>query len=114
MHFTPTYLDVGFEEMLLAEQAGSGRYDDDYHRWLKEEGQFDQIDLIDQVQEYRQQTSAEYWDTVGAIESNLEEKYHSTTWIGDCAVESLSDWNHDRSHLLMVSFIVLEGKRPLK
>ncbi|HIA67178.1 TPA: hypothetical protein EYN98_14185 [Candidatus Poribacteria bacterium] len=105
MHFTPTYLDVGFEEMLLAEQAGSGRYDDDYHRWLKEEGQFDQIDLIDQVQEYRQQTSAEYWDTVGAIESNLEEKYHSTTWIGDCAVESLSDWNHDRSHLLMVSFI---------
>jgi arylsulfatase A-like enzyme len=31
MHFTPTYLDVGFEEMLLAEQDGPGRFDDDYH-----------------------------------------------------------------------------------
>lgn len=26
MHFTPTYADVGFEEMLLAEQNGPGRY----------------------------------------------------------------------------------------
>ena len=38
MHFTPTYLDVGFEEMFLAEQDGPGRHDDDYHRWLREEG----------------------------------------------------------------------------
>ncbi len=34
MHFTPTYSDVGFEEMELAEQNGPGRYDDDYHRYL--------------------------------------------------------------------------------
>jgi arylsulfatase len=29
MHFTPTYLDVGFESMVLAEQDGPGRCDDD-------------------------------------------------------------------------------------
>ncbi|HUT18297.1 MAG TPA: sulfatase-like hydrolase/transferase, partial [Anaerolineae bacterium] len=37
MHFTPAYLDVGFDRMQLAEQDGPGRYDDDYHRWLREE-----------------------------------------------------------------------------
>lgn len=30
MHFTPPYLDVGFDRMQLAEQDGPGRYDDDY------------------------------------------------------------------------------------
>ena len=34
MHYTPTYLDVGFQEMMLAEQDGPGRWDDDYHRYL--------------------------------------------------------------------------------
>ena len=43
MHFTPTYLDVGFQEMILAEQDGPGRYDDDYHRWLMAEGLCDRI-----------------------------------------------------------------------
>ena len=36
MHLTPTYADVGFDELMLAEQNGVGRYDDDYHRWLRE------------------------------------------------------------------------------
>ena len=36
MHFTPTYLDVGFDEMELAEQCGAGRWDDDYHRYLRD------------------------------------------------------------------------------
>lgn len=34
MHYRPTYLDVGFSEMELSEQAGAGRWDDDYHRDL--------------------------------------------------------------------------------
>ena len=34
MHFTPTYLDVGYDRLELAEQDGPGRYDDDYHREL--------------------------------------------------------------------------------
>ena len=87
MHFTPTYLDVGYDEMELSEQNGPGRLDDDYHRWLHAEGQHDEIDLVDQEQEYRNAASQEYWDTVGAIESNLTEEHHSTTWIGDRAVE---------------------------
>jgi len=38
MHFTPTYLDVGFDEMVLAEQDGPGRWDDDYRRYLMRRG----------------------------------------------------------------------------
>ena len=48
MHFTPTYLDVGFDEMLLAEQDGPGRWDDDYHRYLMRLGLVDRNDLEDQ------------------------------------------------------------------
>ena len=72
MHFTPTYLDVGFEKMMLAEQNGPGRYDDDYHRWLREEGVYDGVDLMDQEREYRKYATDEYWETVGALESDLE------------------------------------------
>ena len=104
MHFTPTYLDVGFDEMMLAEQNGPGRYDDDYHRWLMAEGLYDAIDLMDQEREFRQIAPPEYWETVGALQSNLDEAHHSTTWIGDRALEALQTW--DRSNnLLMVSFI---------
>ena len=104
MHFTPTYLDVGFAEMQLAEQNGPGRYADDYHRWLRDEGLYDQIDLLDQEREYRQHAPAQYWETVGAMESNLDEAHHSTTWIGDRGLEALQRWRGD-SNLLMVSFI---------
>lgn len=52
MHFTPTYLDVGFEELTLAEQDGGGRWDDDYHRDLMDNSLVDAIDLEDQRQEY--------------------------------------------------------------
>ncbi|HEU5317637.1 MAG TPA: sulfatase-like hydrolase/transferase, partial [Chloroflexota bacterium] len=48
MHFTPTYLDVGFEALELAEQNGPGRYEDDYHRELMEAGLVPATDLIDQ------------------------------------------------------------------
>jgi arylsulfatase A-like enzyme len=104
MHFTPTYLDVGFQEMLLAEQDGPGRYDDDYHRWLREEGLCDRVDLMDQVRAYRQQAPPVYWDTFGALRSDLDEAHHSTTWIGDRSVETIEQWEGG-GHLLMVGFI---------
>lgn len=104
MHLTPTYLDVGFQEMILAEQHGPGRYDDDYHRWLYEEGLYDRIDLMDQVKVFREKAEEEYWEKVGAMESNLDEAHHSTTWIGNQAVETLEGWEGN-GHLLMVSFI---------
>jgi len=104
MHFTPTYLDVGFDEMRLAEQDGEGRYDDDYHRWLREEGLCDRLDLMDQVREYRDAAPPEYWRAFGAIESDLDEAHHSTTWIGDRAVEAVDRWAGG-GNLLMVGFI---------
>jgi len=104
MHYTPTYLDVGFEEMELAEQVGPGRYDDDYHRYLKERGLIDRLDLMDQVKEYREQAPDEYWDCFGAVESDLDEEHYSTTWIGKKALESIEKWG-DTPNLLMVGFI---------
>lgn len=104
MHFTPTYLDVGFEKLVLAEQDGPGRYDDDYHRHLQEHGLVDAVDLMDQVQEYRQHAPREYWETFGAMTSDLPEEHHSTTWIADRAMEVLREWQGG-GNLLMVGFI---------
>ncbi|MBN1643088.1 MAG: sulfatase-like hydrolase/transferase [Anaerolineae bacterium] len=104
MHYTPTYLDVGFQEMLLAEQDGAGRYDDDYHRWLRDQGLCDGVDLLDQVHEYRRHAPRHYWDTFGALPSDLDEAHHSTTWIADRACKSLASWEGD-GNLLMVGFI---------
>jgi arylsulfatase A-like enzyme len=106
MHFTPTYLDVGFDELLLAEQDGPGRWDDDYHRYLMRHGLVDRNDLEDQlVNEYRKSARKEYWDTCGALVSNLPEQYHSTTWIADRAMEALQSWDGKGRRLLMVGFI---------
>ncbi|CAG7613834.1 sulfatase [Paenibacillus allorhizosphaerae] len=104
MHFTPTYLDVGFESMLLAEQNGDGRYEDDYHRYLREHELMDRIDLMDQVTEYRAKAPQQYWDTYGAMASDLPEAHHSTTWIGNQGLAALDEWG-EQNELLMVSFI---------
>ncbi len=104
MHFTPTYLDVGFEEMELAEQDGPGRMDDDYHRELRANDLMDAIDVIDQRREFRDRAPKEYWATCGAMVSDLPEKWHSTTWIGDRAVRTLEGWG-DGGNLLMAGFI---------
>lgn len=104
MHYTPTYLDVGFERMLLAEQHGPGRHDDDYHRYLRDLGLADRADLTDQVREYRGQAPPEYWECFGAMPSDLPEEHHSTTWIADRALEALDPWTGG-GNLLMVGFI---------
>jgi len=104
MHFTPTYLDVGFDEMHLAEQNGSGRWDDDYHCDLMKLGLVDKNDLIDQRQEKRKKAGKEYWDTFGALPSNLPEEHHSTTWIADHAVSELKKWGNS-GNMMMAGFI---------
>ncbi len=105
MHFAPTYLDVGFSEMELAEQDGPGRWDDDYHRYLRRLGLVDANDLEDQRAEYRRHARRSYWENVGALPSNLDEAHYSTTWIGDRAVETLEKWDRHSPALLMVGFI---------
>lgn len=104
MHLTPTYLDVGFETMVLAEQNGRGRFEDDYHRALREKHRIDHTDLVDQVKEYRDQAPASYWDSFGSGESDLPEVDSSTSWIGERALDSIGAWG-DEANLLMVSFI---------
>ena len=106
MHLTPTYADVGFRRMILAEQDGPGRHDDDYHRYLRERGLWDENDLMDQVEEFRRAAPREYYETCGAIVSNLSEEHHSTTWIGDRAVDEISRWRQEEHpQLLLASFI---------
>lgn len=104
MHFTPTYLDLGFEEMALSEQNGPGRWDDDYHRQLRAHDLVDYNDLEDQEREFRADARPEYWEHFGALPSNLPREWHSTTWIGDRAVETLDEWGPSR-RLLMAGFI---------
>jgi arylsulfatase A-like enzyme len=104
MHFTPTYLDVGFEDMCLSEQNGPGRYDDDYHRWLMAEGLCPGVDFMDQEREFRSNATREYWDNVGAMESDLDEEHHSTTWVAERAIERLETWQGG-GNLLMVGFV---------
>jgi arylsulfatase A-like enzyme len=105
MHFTPTYLDVGYQRMILAEQHGPGRYDDDYHRDLRAAGLADVVDLTDQELTVRPDAPPAYWDSFGTGTSNLPDEWHSTTWIGDRAVEEIRGWAPDTPQLLHVSFI---------
>jgi len=105
MHFTPTYLDVGFDQMFLAEQDGNGRWDDDYHRHLMKLGLVDRIDIEDQRREFREHAPKAYWDTLGALVSDLPDEHHSTTWTADRAMDILQRWKPGEPNLLMVGFI---------
>ena len=87
MHFNPTYANYAFNVMRLSEQDGDGRNEDDYHKWLEKQGEIDQIDVWDQVN--RDSAPPEYWDSFGAMRSNLPEALHSTRWVGDQAVRFL-------------------------
>ncbi len=104
MHFTPTYLDLGFDELVLSEQNGPGRWDDDYHRELREHGLVDRNDLEDQLREYRKKARPAYWETLGGLPSNLPVEFHATQWTGDRAVDTLEGWGAS-GHLLMAGFI---------
>lgn len=104
MHATPTYLDMGFDKMLLAEQDGDGRFDDDYHRYLMEKGLVDTNDIVDQRQEFRKNADKEYWETYGSIVSNLDEKHHSTRWITNKALEEIEDWT-STNNMMLVSYV---------
>lgn len=105
MHFTPTYQDVGFDRMILSEQNGQGRFEDDYHSYLKDCGLIDSIDLTDQVEEHRNKAGKEYYDHFGAFESNLDCEHHSTSWITRQALSQIESWNQEGGNLLMVGYI---------
>ncbi len=108
MHFTPTYLDVGYDRLALAEQHGPGRYDDDYHRELRAAGLAPVLDLLDQEEHLRPLAPASYWADYGTGRSDLPEEWHSTTWIGERALDELAGWSgaaDGEGRLLHVSFV---------
>lgn len=104
MHYTPTYLDVGFDEMELSEQNGMGRWDDDYHRALMAEGLVNASDIEDQERAYRKDAREEYWDYFGALPSNLPREWHTTQWTGDRSVDSIQRWDGG-GNCLVTSFV---------
>ncbi len=105
MHFTPTYLDMGFDRMTLSEQDGPGRFDDDYHRELMENGLIDDIDLIDQRSEFRAKADPDYFKSFGTQVSDLPEEFHSTSWITRQALRELERWDGENPGFLMVGYI---------
>ena len=104
MHFTPTYLDVGYERLCLSEQDGDGRMDDDYHRSLMAKGLWDCADTLEQVNSYRMTAGEEYWKNFGSRPSDLSEEDYSTPWIAARAAEELDGWTQG-GNLLTVGFI---------
>ena len=105
MHFAPTYLDVGFDQLQLCEQDGDGRFDDDYHRYLRERDLLDAVDIMDQRREFRARATQSYWDNFGAMQSDLDEENHSTTWIAERALDNLANWDERGGNLLMCGFV---------
>ncbi len=105
MHSTPTYLDLGYDNMLLAEQCGKGRYEDDYHKFLTDKGLVDRVDVTDQVLEEREKGSEQYFSSFGAMESDLSCEDYSTEWIANRAMEELETWKKQDNNLLFVGFI---------
>ena len=55
---------------------------------------------MDQEREFRVNASSEYWETLGNMESDLDEAHHSTTWIAERALEQ---GNPDRALALLRS-----------
>lgn len=105
MHFTPTYQDVGFDRMILSEQNGQGRFEDEYHSYLKDCGLIDSLDLTDQVEEYRNKAEKEYYEHFGALESDLDCEHHSTSWITRQALSQIKGWDSEGGNLLMAGYI---------
>lgn len=105
MHYEPPYHDVGFQEMVLCEQIGIGRWVDDYHRELQSRGLLNSNCLEDQNWEFRQYADEEYWDSFGAKVNVLDEKDASTGWIGAKALEAIDGWDESNPEMMMVSFV---------
>lgn len=104
LHCNPPRQEMGFDRCLLAEQCGDGRYEDDYHQFLREQGLCDVIDMMDQCSEWRDRAPAGYWESFGNRPEILPENKDSTSWIGENALREIKEWGEE-DHFLMVSFI---------
>lgn len=86
LHFPPAQA-AGFDDLARAETGAEARMHDDYHPWLAENGLHDRIEHWDQAA--RDEAPLAYWQSYGAMRSNLAEQNHVTAWIGSRAVRWL-------------------------
>jgi arylsulfatase A-like enzyme len=98
---TPASAALGFDRTALAEPEPPGRGQDEYHLWLREEGQSNPIEAWDDAT--GEAAPIMYWNSFGALRADFEEKYCSTTWIGDRAVRGICTMTEP--FFLWVSFI---------
>ena len=98
---TPSRAPLGFDRLALAEPEVPGRVQDDYHAWLREEGQADASGDWERAE--RGNAPMAYWNSFGALRAEMDEKYSSTTWIGDRAVRGICTMTEP--FFLWVSFI---------
>ena len=105
MHMNPTYQDIGFGHMRLAEQNGVGRFEDDYHRWLMEQGKIDRFDLHHQSGIFRQEGCSHLYDMCQCAQSDLAREDYSTEWITRQAQEEIERWKEGEPSMLMVGYI---------
>ena len=102
---TPTYQNIGFSEMQLAEQNGIGRFEDDYHRFLMEHGKIDRFDLHHQSDLFRQSPTSHLYDMCQCSESDLDLEFYSSEWITQNALSQIDAWDPKQPELLMVGYI---------
>jgi choline-sulfatase len=106
MHFVPIYLDLGFDEMQMAEQHGAGWQIDDYHRWLWEEhGMVDWIDLWDQAAGFRETAPEWFHKSYGIVKSPIPEEAYHTSWITDRFIDWTDNQDADEPWMGWVSYI---------
>lgn len=97
----PPNASLGFDRLALAEPESPGRGQDEYHSWLREHGQTNPIEAWDDAS--GEAAPMMYWNSFGALRADYEEKYSSTTWIGDRAVRGICTMTEP--FFLWVSFI---------
>lgn len=105
MHMNPVYQDIGFSHMELAEQNGTGWFQDDYHRWLMERGKIDRFDLHHQSDLFREETTDHLYDMCQCAQSDLALENDSTEWITRRAKEQIERWEDGTPSMLMVGYI---------
>lgn len=105
MHMTPTYLDIGFSDLELAEQNGCGRFEDDYHHFLMKHGKIDRFDLHYESGLFQLPPEDHRFDDCQCCQSDLDLPFYSSEWITQRALDRLDQWNCDQPFCMMVGYI---------
>jgi len=106
MHLKPIHADIGFQKMEMAEHDPTQKgcfVEDEYHIWLKKEGIDDWQEKFQYPTEYPG-APEEYKRNLQAMTFPYEERYHSTSWIAERAIQYLKK-RKTKPFFLCVSFL---------